>query len=1070
MTKFLNISTDNTLGGASPNDETVSSQKAIKDYIDTVREWYGECATAAATKAKVVTCTGFSLRTGVSIRVKFTNGQTYSGAPTLNVNSTGAISVYLVDGTAGIRYSWQPGEVVAFTYDGTYWIMEDGGIAGTSYYGVTKLSTSSASTSSSLASTPYALNRAFERTVSGYASFSSSSTYAVGDRVRYSDGYMYECTTAVTTAGDWNASDWTVLPDLQTQINDKVDKVTDNWKVYATNGSGNQTSVSYSSNATSNSLAYRSTGGVLTVGTPTADAHAATKKYVDDGLSAKADSSSLATVATSGSYNDLSNKPTIPTVDQTYDSTSTNAQSGTAVASAVSNKVDKNSSAQAKAYGTTSAGVETTWKVSSSAGASTLAYRGTNGVLQVGTPTADEHAATKKYVDDSIPTVNDATITFTQGGVTKGSITLNQSSAQTIALDAGGSGGSSNIPYGTSDSAADATEKTVSIPEITALNVGQIIIVQPSITSTVANSTLKLNNFTAYPMIYNGGAITTSTDSQVWSANFPTTWRFDGTNWVFLAHGIDNNTTYTLNYSVDAGQYTAGSGTYAITRYSLIMQKADMTWEKITATNKSYSTATTKSVNTNGFRLNQIRYYSTTAILANGALSATNVVYSQAASVDMRYSTNCGGTTTWALGDYIYLVGTLGLDGLFYLDTTTWWTNTLPNTKDGKLYIRLGLALADNGYTMSFFADRPIFYHDGTSIREYNPAQGYHPDLFDHKWADHILNDAQWLRADTFSWQNGSMYQAAYQHLADDIDGKTLQSETIGSTTVQFYLADDGHKICPDTEESNVAAIYTATGVAYYYIIDTVNQRFKLPRTKFGFTGIRTGVGNYVEPTAPNITAFMSGVHRESSGTVTGAFTTSNPGIVRHTQTSSGMNVQPFDVTFSASNSSGVYQDGATIQQSATEQYLYFYVGNFTQTAIENTAGLNASLFNGKADVDLTNAASNASATAKEAIVGWGMPSDTNYDTLTLGASGTQYTAPADGYFLLYAQYNSGSNTFFDMYVVGSSLGYRHWFGTADVQGAGRGFVPVKKGQKIQIDINGSLKGVDFKFVYADGE
>ena len=41
----------------------------------------------------------------------------------------------------------------------------------------------------------------------------------------------------------------------------------------------------------------------------------------------------------------------------------------------------------------------------------------------------------------SIPTVNNATITFTQGGVSKGSITLNQSSDETIALDAGGGGG-----------------------------------------------------------------------------------------------------------------------------------------------------------------------------------------------------------------------------------------------------------------------------------------------------------------------------------------------------------------------------------------------------------------------------------------------------------------------------------------------------------------------------------------------------------------------------------------------------------------------------------------------------
>ena len=53
--------------------------------------------------------------------------------------------------------------------------------------------------------------------------------------------------------------------------------------------------------------------------------------------------SGLATVATSGSYNDLSDKPYIPedvTIDQTYSATSTNAQSGKAVAGAISTKQD----------------------------------------------------------------------------------------------------------------------------------------------------------------------------------------------------------------------------------------------------------------------------------------------------------------------------------------------------------------------------------------------------------------------------------------------------------------------------------------------------------------------------------------------------------------------------------------------------------------------------------------------------------------------------------------------------------------------------------------------------------
>lgn len=49
---------------------------------------------------------------------------------------------------------------------------------------------------------------------------------------------------------------------------------------------------------------------------------------------------SLATVATTGAYSDLSGTPTIPTVDQTYDAASPNAQSGVAVASALSGKQD----------------------------------------------------------------------------------------------------------------------------------------------------------------------------------------------------------------------------------------------------------------------------------------------------------------------------------------------------------------------------------------------------------------------------------------------------------------------------------------------------------------------------------------------------------------------------------------------------------------------------------------------------------------------------------------------------------------------------------------------------------
>lgn len=52
-------------------------------------------------------------------------------------------------------------------------------------------------------------------------------------------------------------------------------------------------------------------------------------------LSVYALSANLATVATSGDYADLTNKPTVPTTDQQYNPNSTNPQSGTAVAEAI---------------------------------------------------------------------------------------------------------------------------------------------------------------------------------------------------------------------------------------------------------------------------------------------------------------------------------------------------------------------------------------------------------------------------------------------------------------------------------------------------------------------------------------------------------------------------------------------------------------------------------------------------------------------------------------------------------------------------------------------------------------
>ncbi|MCR5505166.1 MAG: hypothetical protein K6E94_06455 [Elusimicrobiaceae bacterium] len=239
--------------------------------------------------------------------------------------------------------------------------------------------------------------------------------------------------------------------------------------------------------------------------------------------------------------------------------------------------------------------------------------------------------------------------------------------------------------------------------------------------------------------------------------------------------------------------------------------------------------------------------------------------------------------------------------------------------------------------------------NDGTLTIASNVAAAL--PLFSFVWADHLLNDASYLRADTFSWQSGSVYTNAYNHLVNDIAGITQSTETIGSYTITYYLADDGHKIVLADQETTAQNIFNESGVAWYYLLDTDNIRFKLPRSKYAFVGLRDNVGKYVAESLPNITGGFGG-QRDVGLAPYGAFYKTAG------ETSNGPNAGEASpvIKFDASLSSSTYQDNAPVQQRATQMYLYFYIGNFSQSAIEQTAGLNSSLFNGKVDLDGNNA------------------------------------------------------------------------------------------------------------------
>jgi len=102
----------------------------------------------------------------------------------------------------------------------------------------------------------------------------------------------------------------------------------------------------------------------------------------------------------------------------------------------------------------------------------------------------------------------------------------------------------------------------------------------------------------------------------------------------------------------------------------------------------------------------------------------------------------------------------------------------------------------------------------------------------------------------------------------------------------------------------------------------------------------------------------------------------------------------------------------------------------------------------------------------KSTISGWSMPSG-NYIDLTLGASETEYTAPANGWF--YCNKTAGAtNKYMSMINLSNDLSAE-----ANPTGSGnsaRVYVPVRRGDKVKIGYSVTGSTQTFRFIYAEGE
>lgn len=226
--------------------------------------------------------------------------------------------------------------------------------------------------------------------------------------------------------------------------------------------------------------------------------------------------------------------------------------------------------------------------------------------------------------------------------------------------------------------------------------------------------------------------------------------------------------------------------------------------------------------------------------------------------------------------------------------------------------------------------------------------------MFAHIWSDHIYNDASYLRADNFSWHYGTIYVTGYDILEEQYNNEKSVTKTEKGIT--YKLTPDNFKIADPSQEEAIRTLYETEGIAWFYILDTENKRFKLPRTKWGFVGVRDEVGKPVEAGLPNIEGLLS-FQRAWADT-----TDQTNGALTYTKTSSNLNILDnatakagADISFDASLSNPIYGNSDTVQPPATQQYLYFYVGAYKRPETEVNLGQMGEALNNKADIDLNN-------------------------------------------------------------------------------------------------------------------
>ena len=297
--------------------------------------------------------------------------------------------------------------------------------------------------------------------------------------------------------------------------------------------------------------------------------------------------------------------------------------------------------------------------------------------------------------------------------------------------------GNTGIAYGQVDNTSTSTVFTATVNGITSLQDGVSVMLRNGVITSAEGFTLNVNGLGAKP-VYNSMADATR-DTTIFNINYTMLFVYDSTRvengcWICYRGYNSDKDTNTIGYQIrtNSSTYTA---TDKFVRYRLLLEVDNGHYMPVnTSTSTSATASKSSTMNTREFKIGgRIMYYGTTAaVSANTQIAGIAYLWTQINLV-LGYSfSNSSSGPSLTTGEPVYMVAKPSTTnkGMAKLNTP-YYTQSLPSTADGLIYIYLGQAT--DATHIELVLDHPIYEYHGSGIRLYR-------DYYDSNEIDTLLN------------------------------------------------------------------------------------------------------------------------------------------------------------------------------------------------------------------------------------------------------------------------------------------------------------------------------------------